>query len=419
MENERMPRSLEDYREIVGDEIISKIHRKAMGILGKHVVHINSTYQGGGVAEMLQTLIPLMNDIGVDTGWRILHGNPEFFSLTKSFHNGLQGQKIEISDIRKRLYLSTIENFSTYTHIDHDFIIVHDPQPLPLLKYYKKKQPWVWRCHVDLSNPDLELWDFLKPYILKYDTYIVSHESYVRRDLPVASKLFPPAIDPLSRKNMPLNDLVIRKTLKAFQIPLDKPLITQISRFDKWKDPLGVLQVYKQVREKVDCRLILCGSMAADDPEGWDIYHEVQRQAENEINKGDVLLQTTENNLLVNVLQRASSVLIQKSLREGFGLTVTEGLWKGRPVVASKVGGIPLQIEDGQNGFLVEPEDIDTCADRVIRILKDPEMAVTIGKAGQEYVRNRFLITRLLGDYLDLIKSFLVCPQVHNGSESC
>ena len=169
----------------------------------------------------------------------------------------------------------------------------------------------------------------------------------------------------------------------------------------------------------MDCRLILCGSMAADDPEGWDIYHEVQRQAENEINKGDVLLQTTENNLLVNVLQRASSVLIQKSLREGFGLTVTEGLWKGRPVVASKVGGIPLQIEDGQNGFLVEPEDIDTCADRVIRILKDPEMAVTIGKAGQEYVRNRFLITRLLGDYLDLIKSFLVCPQVHNGSESC
>jgi len=414
-----MPRSLEDYRNIVGDEIISQIHRKAMGILGKHVLHINSTYQGGGVAEMLQSLIPLMNDIGVDTGWRILHGNPEFFSLTKSFHNSLQGQINEISDIKKRLYLQTNENFSSYTHIDHDFIIVHDPQPLPLLKFYKKKQPWVWRCHIDLSNPDPKLWEFLTTFILKYDTVIVSHENYVRKDLPVAHRLFPPAIDPLSRKNMDLNELVVKKTLKAFQVPMDKPVITQISRFDKWKDPLGVLQVFKQVKEKVDCRLVLCGSMAADDPEGWDIYTEVQKQAEKEISAGDVLLLTTENNLLVNVLQRSSAVLIQKSLREGFGLTVTEGLWKGRPVVASRVGGIPLQIEDEKDGFLVEPEDIDVCADRVIRILKDPEMAEAMGRAGKETVRSKFLITRLLGDYLDLIKSFLVCPNVANGSESC
>ena len=414
-----MPRSLEDYREIVGDEIISQIHRKAMGILGKHVVHINSTYQGGGVAEMLQSLIPLMNDIGVDTGWRILHGNPEFFSMTKSFHNSLQGQEIGISDIKKRLYLQTNENFSTYTHIEHDFIIVHDPQPLPLLKFYKKQQPWIWRCHIDLSNPNPDLWEFLKTFILKYDTVIVSHESYVRQDLPVAHRLFPPAIDPLSRKNMTLNELVIKKTLKAFQIPTDKPIITQISRFDKWKDPLGVLQVYKQVKEKVDCRLILCGSMAPDDPEGWDIFHEVQKQAEKEIHAGDVLLLTTDNNLLVNVLQRTSAVLIQKSIREGFGLTVTEALWKSRPVVASRIGGIPLQIENEKNGFLVEPEDVDGCADRVVQLLKDSQMAEAMGAAGKETVREHFLITRLLGDYLDLIKSFLVCPNVTNGSEKC
>lgn len=414
-----MPRSLEDYRQIVGDEVISKIHRKAMGILGKHVLHINSTYQGGGVAEMLQSLIPLMNDIGVDTGWRIVHGNPEFFSLTKTFHNALQGQQIEISDIKKRLYLQTVENFSTYTHIEHDFIIVHDPQPLPLLKFYKKQQPWVWRCHIDLSNPNPDLWEFLKNFILKYDTVIVSHESYVRNDLPLAHRLFPPAIDPLSRKNMELNDLVIKKTLKSFSIPTDKPIITQISRFDKWKDPLGVIQVYKQVKEKVDCRLILCGSMAPDDPEGWDIFHEVQHQAEDEIKNGDVILLTTENNLLVNVLQRSSAVLLQKSLREGFGLTVTEGLWKCRPVVASRVGGIPLQIEDEKTGFLVDPEDLDACADRIIRILKDPQMALEMSKAGKEFVRERFLITRLLGDYLDLIKSFLVYPNAMNGSEPC
>lgn len=414
-----MPRSLEDYRNIVGDEIISSIHRKALGILGKHVVHINSTYQGGGVAEMLQTLIPLINDVGVDAGWRILHGNPEFFSLTKSFHNGLQGQDIGISDIKKRLYLQTNENFSSYTHLDHDFVIVHDPQPLPLLKFYKKRAPWVWRCHIDLSSPNKDLWEFLKPFILKYDKFIVSHQSYVHQDLPVGHKLFSPAIDPLSRKNMELNDLVIRKMLKSFSIPTDKPLITQISRFDKWKDPIGVLNAYKQVKEKVDCRLILCGSMAADDPEGWDIYHQVQREAEGEIERGDVLLLTTDNNLLVNVLQRTSAVVVQKSLREGFGLTVTEALWKGRPVVASRVGGIPLQIEDEKNGFLVNPEDVDGCADRILRILKDPEMGKTIGAAGKETVREQFLITRLLGDYLDLIKSFLVCPQVANGSEKC
>ncbi len=414
-----MPRSLEDYHSIVGDEVISKIHRKSLGLLGKHVLHINSTYQGGGVAEMLQTLVPLMNDIGVDTGWRILHGNPEFFSLTKSFHNGLQGQNIEVSDIKKLLYLTTNENFSTYTHIEHDFIVVHDPQPLPLLKFYKKQQPWVWRCHIDLSNPDKNLLEFLKPFILKYDTYIVSDRSYVRNDLPVEHRLIPPAIDPLSRKNMDLNDLVIRKTLKSFQIPTDKPLVTQISRFDKWKDPLGVLNAFKQIKEKVDCRLILCGSMAADDPEGWDIYHTVQKEAEKEILDGDVLLVTTENNLLVNVLQRASAVLIQKSLREGFGLTVTEGLWKGRPVIASNIGGIPLQIEDEKTGFLVDPEDIEGCADRAVRILKDPGAAEQIGKAGKEFVRKNFLITRLLSDYLDLINSFLVCPHVPRGSEAC
>ncbi|MEA3432812.1 MAG: glycosyltransferase [candidate division WOR-3 bacterium] len=402
-----MGRSLEDYRGIVGDEVISLIYRKARRLHRKHILHINSTYQGGGVAEMLASLVPLMNDVGIDTGWRILHGNPDFFAITKKFYNALQGEQINLSEMKKQLYIQSNEDFSTYTHVDHDCVIIHDPQPLPLIKLYRKRQPWIWRCHVDLSNPHERLWDFLKNFILRYDVAIISSEKYKRKDLPVEQRIIYPAIDPLSSKNKEIDDEVILKYLKKFCIPRDKPLIIQISRFDKWKDPVGIIEIFKLVKEKVDCRLVLCGNMAMDDPEGWMVYEKVKRKARRMIKNRDIVLITSDNNILVNVLQRSSAVIIQKSIREGFGLTVTEALWKGKPVAASNVGGIPLQIKDDESGFLLEPNDTKGFADRIVRILQNPDMAEEMGRKGKEIVRKNFLLTRLLLDYLDLLKDMM------------
>jgi len=280
---------------------------------------------------------------------------------------------------------------------------VHDPQPLPLIDFYKKNQPWIWRCHIDLSDPNTELWEFLKSYILRYDLTILSNESYVKKDLPVEQKIVQPVIDPLTPKNMPLNNTLIDKYLKKFGVPTDKPIITQISRFDKWKDPVGVIDVFKKVKHKIDCRLVLCGSMAMDDPEGVKIYEKVKQRANNLIASGDIILITHENNILVNALQRVSAVIIQKSIREGFGLTVTEALWKEKPVVASRVGGIPLQIEDEKSGYLLAPDDTDGFVDRIVELMKNPALGQQLGKNARENVRNKFLITRLLHDYLDII----------------
>ncbi|MGQ9720477.1 MAG: glycosyltransferase [Candidatus Jordarchaeum sp.] len=401
-------RSLEDYREIVGDRVISQIHRLASKLYGKHIVHVNSTYQGGGVAEILESLVPLMNDAGLDADWRILHGTPDFFTITKKFHNALQGESINFTEMKKRLYLQANEDFSVYANIDHDCVIVHDPQPLPLIRFYKKRQPWIWRCHVDCSNPNEEVWDYFKNFVLRYDAIIISSEDYRRVNLPVDQRIIHPAIDPLDTKNIELSDSDIEKYLKKFDVPTDKPLITQISRFDKWKDPEGVLNVFKLVKEKVDCRLVLCGSMASDDPEGMKIYEKVRRKAKNLIKNNDVILITSENNILVNALQRTSNVIVQKSQREGFGLTITEALWKGTPVVASSVGGICLQIIDGENGFLLEPNDNRGFADRITQLLKNPNQAKEMGKKGKEIVRKNFLITRLLMDYLILLNDVII-----------
>jgi len=399
--------SLEDYREIVGDGIISTIYKKVRRLYGKHILHINSTYLGGGVAEMLASIVPLMNDIGIDAGWRILRGYPDFFTITKKFHNALQGGLIHFTEMKRRLYVQANEDFFVYTHIDHDFVIIHDSQPLPLIKFYKKRQPWIWRCHVDLSNPHKELWEFLKKFILRYDIVIISSERYKREDLPLEQRVIHPAIDPLSPKNMEISQGDISKYLRKFGIPTDKPLITQISRFDRWKDPEGVIEVFKLVKEKMDCRLVLCGSMAADDPEGVMINEKVKRKAKRLIENKDVILIASENNILVNALQQSSAVIVQKSIREGFGLTITEALWKKKPVVASNIGGIPIQVKDGENGFLVEPDDTKGFADRIIQILQNPKLAEQMGKKGKEVVRKNFLITRLLSDYLDLFNDII------------
>ncbi|HDQ44775.1 MAG TPA: glycosyltransferase [bacterium] len=398
---------LSDYRHIVGDAAISDIYQRARKLYNKRILHINSTFIGGGVAEILGSLAPLMNSAGLDADWRVLHGNADLFNITKQFHNALQGDSIELTDDMKKVYVQASEDFAAYALIDHDVIIVHDPQPLPLIDFYKKNQPWIWRCHIDLTHPDESLWDYLKGMILKYDLAVVSHEKYVREDLPVRYRIIQPVIDPLTRKNRELTDTETAGLLDEFNIPIDKPILTQISRFDKWKDPIGVIKIYEKVRRKVDCRLILCGNMAMDDPEGVAIHDEIKNLTDDLVESGDVILLTYESSLLVNVLQSLSTVVIQKSLREGFGLTVTEAMWKKTPVVASNIGGIPLQITDEKDGFLVDPEDYDGFADRIVELIRNPELAADIGANAREKVRNRFLVTRLLSDYLEMLDAEL------------
>jgi len=399
--------SIEDYIDIVGYDVIATVYKKARKLYGKHIGNINSTYSGGGVAEILSRIVPLMNGIGVDSDWRIIHGNPAFFNLTKGFHNSLQGGKIDLNDKKKNLYQDVNEEFSGYTHLNYDCVVVHDPQPLPLIKYYTKNQPWIWRCHIDISNPNQELWNFLKKFMLKYDIIIVSSEDYKKPDLPVEQRVIHPAIDPLSLKNRELPEKEIEKYINNANIPTDKPIITQVSRMDPWKDPEGVLEVYRQVKEVFDCRLLFCYNLATDDPQGMEIYTKVQKKAKDFIENGDVLFVMGNDDLLVNAIQRFSTVIIQKSTKEGFGLTVTEALWKSKPVIAGNIGGIPLQIKDGKNGFLVDPYDYKECADKIIRVLKDPKLAAKIGQNAKESVKNNFLITRLIIDYLDLISDIV------------
>ncbi|MEA2022619.1 MAG: glycosyltransferase [Candidatus Caldatribacteriota bacterium] len=398
---------IDDYREIIGDKVFSDLFKKARKITTKSILNINSTAQGGGVAEILESLVILMNELGIYAGWRILHGNPDFFAITKKFHNAIQGSSIHLSEIKKKLYLKANLDFSVFTHIDHDAVVIHDPQPLPLIRYYHKRQPWIWRCHIDLSNPNEQLWYYLKKYILRYDRVIISSENYRLEKLPVPQKVIAPAIDPKSIKNIDLPPREIARQCKKYNIPGDKPIITQVSRFDRAKDPAGVIKIFKKVKSKIDCRLILCGSMAVDDPEGIKIYEQILNRAQKMIDNKDIIIFNIESDILVNVLQRISSVIIQKSIKEGFGLTVSEALWKETPVVASNVGGIPLQITDGENGFLVKPLDYNGFADRIIYLLENPSKAEQIGKKGKERVREKFLITRLLADYIDLFNELI------------
>lgn len=399
--------SLEDFRHIVPDETLVEIYARARGLYGRHIVHLNATYQGGGVAEILYSLVMLMNDVGINAGWRILHGSQEFFEITKNFHNALQGAKLNLSERKKRLYLQVNENFSRFTHLEHDCVIIHDPQPLALIRSYRKSQPWIWRCHIDLTDPNKELWDFLKGFLLKYDQIVFSSEKYFKKDFPVDQRLMFPAINPLSQKNKEISNEVILEQIRKAGVPTDKPVITQVSRLDPWKDPEGVIDVFKLVKEKIDCRLLFCYNVASDDPEGLRMYEKVYRKANKFFKKGDVIFVIGSNETLVNAVQRFSSVIIQKSTREGFCLAVTEAMWKARAVVASNVGGIPVQIEDGKNGFLFKPDDIKAFADKIVHLLKNPSEARNIGQKAKETVRQKFLITRLLSDYLYMLNSIL------------
>lgn len=398
--------NLKNYRRYVGDSVIDEILSRSEKLMTKHIVCISSTHQGGGVAELLNNLVFLFDEVGIDFGWRILHGTPDFFSITKKFHNSLQGEKINLTERKKKIYCEVNSRFSKFTHLKHDLVIVHDPHPLPLINFYKKKQPWIFRCHIDLSNPDPEVWRYLKTFINKYDHMVVSHKDYIRHDLTVPQSIVYPAIDPLALKNEPLSEKRIFKYLAKFDIYPNKPIVAQISRFDKWKDPLGVIKIFEQARKEVDCQLVLLGSFATDDPEGLTIFEKVAKAAEKSKYATDIKVLVIDNNILVNCLQRASVVIIQKSLKEGFGLTVSEALFKGRPVVASSVGGIPLQVIDGVNGFLHDPRDIKGFAQSLVRLLNSVSLREEFGKKGKEHIRQNFLITRLMLDWLGLFESF-------------
>ena len=398
---------LEDFRYLVPDEVLAEIYARAKKLYGKHIIHLNATYQGGGVAEILYSLVMLMNDVGVDSGWRILHGSQAFFEVTKGFHNALQGAKLNLSEKKKRIYLDVNQNFSRFTHLDHDCVIIHDPQPLSLIRSYRKRQPWIWRCHIDLTSPHAQLWDFLKGFLLKYDQVVVSSEKYFKEDLPIDQRLMFPAINPLSEKNRDISEKTVMEKITKAGIPTDKPIITQVSRLDPWKDPEGVIDVFKLVKEKVDCRLLFCYNVASDDPEGLRMYNKVLRKANKFYKNGHIIFVVGNNETLVNAIQKFSDVIIQKSTKEGFCLAVTEALWKGTPVVSSDVGGLPAQIEDGKNGFLVSPRDLNGFADRIIHLLKNPKEGQFLGQNAKETVREKFLITRLLSDYLDMLNSIV------------
>ena len=396
---------LDKYKKFCGKEILDLIYARAHKLAGKHIVFISSTYQGGGVAEMLNSLIFLFNDIGIKVGWRILHGTTDFFVVTKKIHNALQGEKINLSKRKKYLYNETNRRFSVFTHIDHDLVVVHDPQPLPLINFYKKTQPWIFRCHIDASQANPNVWSYVKDFINKYDRVIVSKDEY-KRDLQIPYTILHPAIDPLSIKNKYVTQKTIEKILKKYDISTDKPIIAQISRFDKWKYPLGVIKIFEKVRETVNCSLILLGSLASDDPEGSKIYEKTRKKAEKSRFKNDIKILLINSDILVNCLQRQASVIIQKSSKEGFGLVVAEALYKGTPVVASNVGGIPFQITDDFNGYLLDPNDINGFANKIILILKDNDLKIKLGKNGTSHIKNNFLITRLLSDWITIFEQY-------------
>jgi len=400
-------KNLVDYKAIVGDTIVDEIYEKASRLTGKHVVCISSTYQGGGVAEMLNSMIPMFNDVGMDFGWRILHGTPDFFTITKKFHNSLQGDRINLSQRKKQIYSETNRRFAKFTHLNHALVVVHDPQPLPLIDFYKKSQPWILRLHIDITKPNRELWDYLRVYMGKYDHVVVSHEDYKKKDLKVPQSIIFPTIDPLTIKNKPITVNTINNYLTKYGVKPDKPIISQVSRFDKFKDPKGVLKIFEKVRKEIDCQLILLGSLATDDPEGQQIFEDVRKAAVKSSFKDDIHLILVDNDILVNAVQSASAVVIQKSLREGFGLVVSEALYKKTPVVASNVGGIPFQVIDGETGFLHDPKDINGFAESVIRLLNDGMLREELGAKGHNHVRDNFLITRLMLDWLKLFEQYI------------
>jgi trehalose synthase len=399
-------KTLTDYTHIVGKELTEQIRQLAEPLKGKRVLHVSATAFGGGVSEILYTLVPLMRDVGLDAHWHVIFGKEEFFNATKLLHNSLQGAEETLSDEQWEVFDEINQINAEGLQGEWDVVIVHDPQPIGLRRgALEKGKNWIWRCHIDLSTPNPAPIARLLPMIEEYDASVWHLPDYVPNGMGAhreAVKIMPPAIDPLSPKNMAFSPEDAAFVCRQFGIDVDRPLITQVSRFDPWKDPIGVIDAYRQVTEQVpEAQLAMVGSMATDDPEGMEYFQKTFEYADGD---EDIKILSNLNNvgaIEVNAFQSQSDICLQKSIREGFGLTVTEALWKGRPTVAGNVGGIPLQIEDGVSGYLVDsPEQ---CAERCVEILHDPELGKKLGREGKEHARRRFLTPRLLRDWLDLI----------------
>jgi trehalose synthase len=395
-------KSLVDYAHIAGRGLMDQIRELAGPLEGKRVLHLSATAFGGGVAEILYALIPLMRDAGIDTEWRVIYGEDEFFDVTKTIHNGLQGDRTGLTEDQKRVFREYNRVNAEALDGEFDYVIVHDPQPAGMAELARGVgRHWIWRCHIDLSEPNAEVIDFLTPMLCAYGATVFHRREYVPPTGLPPAYVWPPAIDPLAPKNMALSPEDAAYIVDQFGIDVSRPLVTQVSRFDPWKDPLGVLEAWRALREwRDDVQLALVGSMAHDDPEGWDYYSRTVAAADGH---PDVYILSNLNNvgsIEVNAFQVHSAALVQKSVREGFGLTVTEGLWKGRPMVAGRVGGIVDQIQDGETGLLVD--DVPECTDALDRILREPEAARAMALGGKEFVRRHFLMPRLLRDWLAL-----------------
>ncbi|MEM4970207.1 MAG: glycosyltransferase [Sulfolobales archaeon] len=392
-------RRLEDYKGIVDEDELESIRRLAKRVEGARILHVNSTKKGGGVAEMLRSIVPLANSVGLRVRWDVIEGDREFFEVTKTFHNALQGNKgLSLSRAMVEKYLEVNRLNAERLNLDADVVVIHDPQPAALISYKRNaNSKWIWRCHIDLSDPNQEFWNFLRGFVSRYDGDIFSHGTYIPRDLTgVKIYISHPSIDPLTDKNKPLTPSEVEDIIRRHDIDPERPIVGQVARFDPWKDHPSVVKVYRRLREKVDgLQLVLLGSFADDDPEGERIYREILREVGGE---RDIHVINKHDDLLVNAVQRSMVFAFQLSIREGFGLTVSEALWKYTPVIARRAGGIPLQVIDGVTGYLVDT--LEEAYERGLQLLRKPWLARILGSNGHQHVKKNFLITRDLRDYL-------------------
>lgn len=378
-----------------GDLIL--LERLGEKLKGKSFLHINSTRTGGGVAEILQRMVPVLVELGIDARWEVIEGDERFFDVTKKIHNAVQGNSEKITEDMWRHHYEINRKNAERINLNADAVLIHDPQPSPLIEF-RKTGRWIWRCHIDVSHPVKEVCDYLLRYCRRYDAAVFSVAKFARA-MGIDEFIIPPSIDPVSEKNREMSPDEINKTLDRFQIPSDRPMLLQVSRFDRFKDPIGVVKAYRMVKKYNDCILVLAGSPAKDDPEGEAVLKEVREFAADDPDI-HILLLPPFSDRDINALQRAATIVIQKSLKEGFGLTVSEAMWKGKPVIGGAAGGIPLQIIHGATGFLVH--SVEGLAFRIRQFLNNPEMVQRMGENGREHVRNNFLITRQIRDYLSV-----------------
>jgi trehalose synthase len=409
---ERVPlleKDLDAYAPIAGDEAVERVRSLAEPLRHARVVHINATAYGGGVAEVLATHVPLLRSAGLDAEWQVMRGSDEFFAITKSVHNALQGASIKWGQRLRGAYMERVLDNAMNLEGHYDFVIVHDPQPVAMLSllrdslFSRSETRWIWRCHIDLTDANTEVWEFFRPFVELHDAAVFTMPEFVPKSLSMERVVHaPPGIDPLSVKNLDLPQPFGEELCRQYGLDVHRPIVCQVSRYDPWKDPVGVIQAFRLVRERVtDAQLLLAGSMATDDPEGFRVWERVQKAR-----AGDPDIHLLSNiqqvgNVQINAFQRLADVVVQKSIREGFGLTVSEGLWKGRPVVGGRAGGIVLQIRNGYDGYLVD--SVEECAARVIDLLADPVGADAMGAQGREHVRQNFLATRELENWLRLL----------------